>query len=804
MIQVLVKSSIRILRKQFTLSIVKITGLAIGMATFLMTSLYCIQEWSFDKQHPSWEKIYRYVHRVKSEDELQGFAFTSATTGPALKERYSEVEDFTRVFQIEVSLKSKDSDIGFVEKKFAFADANFLDFFSFPLRNGGDPKILHDPYSIILTPSAAQKYFGDADPVGRMLLLNGHIELKVKDVFKHDFRRSHMHFDFVTSFATLEAIKNHTIVSKQIPASLNLEHKGFNAFYTYLRLTSVGASESLESKFPAYIEEFRGKGRSERLKPTLQSLASIHLHSDLLYEIDKNGSQAIVLIYCIVGSLILLTAIINYINITTAEFFIRAKNVGLKKILGIDKSALLLSHLVETMVICAIAILAGGLLSIVLAPMVNSIMQTRITIFSKEAILPLVIVYMTTVILSGMLPSIQVLRQDALVAFHGHRKGKPSSYIRSSLVFLQLMTSFVLLSISLLIVRQTEYLLERDTGFDEEQIMVVNTAGMTPNERIGFKNKLSGNPDVSQVAMCSTPPGEPLFTFGLTLPGANGDEDRRITFYHLFVDETFLETLGVSVHEGRFFQEHFPGDSLNSFIVNQTGAEAITDSLIQNPIEIPNIYTGKTSRKTVVGVIDDFHFASFHTAIEPLIMEFNPNYARYLLVRFEPSKAKNIIEILEKTWKTDAPLLPLNYYFLDDSFATYYATEQRTKQIVVIVSLLAVCLASLGIFGTSLFVLQQRTREIGIRKLLGSATHELFITLFRPIFMILFLASVVGIPLAIWLGEEWLARYPYRTDFSVSILIISFLIILSVMLVTVSSYLMKIIRVQPAEVLRSQ
>lgn len=805
MIRLLIKSSVRILRKQMTLSVVKIAGLSIGMATFLVTALYCLHERSFDKQHSGWEKIYRYIHRAKSEDDLQSFAFTSATTGPALKGRYSEVEDFTRIFQIEVSLKCKDSDVGFVEKKFAFADANFLQFFSFPLRRGNDPKILSEPYTVILTPTSAEKYFGNLDPVGKTLLLNGLIEVTVKDVFSTNFSRSHMKFDFVASFATLEAIKNHSIVSKQIPASLNLEHKGFNAFYTYLRLSSAEDSETLVQKFPEFIEEFRGKGRSERLKPTLQSLESIHLSSDLLYEIDKNGSKAIVLIYIVVGVLSLVTAIINYINISTAEFFIRAKNVGLKKILGIDKGALLLGHVVETMVVCAIAIMAGGILSLVLIPSFNAIMQTQLNFFTTEAILPVLLVYATTVVLAGLLPAIQILRQDALIAFQGNWKtGRSSSYLRNSLVFLQLMISFVLLAIALLIVRQTDYLLQRDTGFDTGQVMVVNAAGMPPNERIVFKHKLMEHQYVANVSMCSTPPGESLFTFGLTLPGAGSDDDRRITFYHMFVDETFLETLGVDLHAGRFFDADVPADSLNSFVVNKTGAEAIHDSAMRHPIEIPNIYTGKPSRKTVVGIIDDFHFASFHTAVGQLILEYNPKYARYLLVRFHPSNAKAVIEILDRMWKEDASLLPLNYYFLDESFAKYYATEQRTKQIVMIVSLLAVCLAALGIFGTSLFVLQQRTKEIGVRKLLGSATTGLFILLFRPIFLILFAACAIGVPVAIWVGEKWLAHYPYRTDFSISILLISFTTILVVMLMTVSSYLLKIMRVQPADVLRSQ
>jgi putative ABC transport system permease protein len=304
--------------------------------------------------------------------------------------------------------------------------------------------------------------------------------------------------------------------------------------------------------------------------------------------------------------------------------------------------------------------------------------------------------------------------------------------------------------------------------------------------------------------MCSTPPGESLFTFGLTLPGSNGDEERRITFYHMFVDENFLEALGVEVHDGRFFNADVPGDSLNSFVVNQAGAEAIHDSLMTRQIEIPNIYTGTRSSKTVVGIIDDFHFASFHTTVEPLILEYNPMYARYLLVRFHPSHAKAVIETLDRMWRVDAPRLPLNYYFLDESFGKFYATEQRTKQIVIIVAMLAVCLASLGIFGTSLFAIQQRTKEIGVRKLLGSATSVLFILLFRLIFMIFFVACAVGVPIALWVGEQWLAGYPYRTNFSITILLISFTTILVVMLLTVSSYLFKIGRVQPAEVLKSQ
>jgi putative ABC transport system permease protein len=805
MITLLLKSSVRIIRKQVSLSAVKISGLAIGMATFLITTLYCIHEWNFDRQHPEWENIYRYVHRVKSGDELQSFAFTSATTGPALKERFSEVQDFTRIFKIEVSLKRKDSDVGFAEKKFAFADSNFLQFFTFPLRHGGDARTFVEPYNVVLTPSSAEKYFGADDPVGKTLLLNGGVELIVRDVFKEDFSLSHMNFDFVASFATLEAIKNHPIISKQIPASLNLEHKGFNAFYTYLRLTDPSVSASLVEKFPEYIEEFRGKGRSERLKPTLQSVASIHLHSNMLYEIDKNGSQNVLLVYMLVGGLILITSIINYINVSTAEFLLRAKSVGLKKVLGINKLSLLAGHAVETAVICTISMLLAGFLALLFLPSFNGIMQTRLNFFSADTILPFTCVYVATIFLSGFLPAFQILRQGALDAFRGDQKsGRTSHYLRNSLVFLQLLVSFVLLAIALLIVRQTHFLLQRDTGFDTDQILVVNTAGMGPDERVSLRDKLKSNTTIEDVSMCSIPPGDALFSVGITLPGTTGDEDRRLTFYHMFVDENLLRTLGVNVQEGRFFDSNLPADSVNSFVVNTAGAKAIEDSLMTRAIEIPNIYTGKPSRKSIVGVIGDFHFASFHAAVEPLMLEYNPRYTRYLLVRFQQSNAMAVIESLEKSWKEYAPTLPLDYSFMDDNFEKYYASEQRTKQVVMIVSWLAVMLAALGIFGTSLFMIQQRTKEIGVRKLLGSEISALFILLFRPLLLIFVIACWVGVPVSVFIGEQWLDQYPFRITFSADILILSFVIILGVIAITVSTYIVRIMRMQPAHVLKEQ
>ncbi|HNR06943.1 MAG TPA: ABC transporter permease [Saprospiraceae bacterium] len=804
MIAFLLKSSIRLIRRHQFLAILKLSGLAIGMATFLITALFVIHELTFDRQHPDFRRIFRYVHRVSSDNNLQQFAFTSATTGPALIERFQEVESFVRIFKSVVSLKRNDADVGFIEKKFAFADTNFLEIFSFPLRQGYDKDdILKDPYALLLTPDMAKKYFGQQDPIGKTLVLNGQIELTVKGVFRENFSRSHLNFDFVSSFSTLDIIKNNPIVSIQIPASLNLENKGFAAFYTYLKLHSSDQASTLIGKFPAFIEEFRGKGRSERLKPTLQSLESIHLHSDMLYEIDKNGSLKMILIYGIVGLLILAAAIINYVNISMAEFTMRSKGVGLKKILGISRSSLWLSHFMETLVLCFGGLLSGGLLAMLLIPGFNTLMETRISFFTFEMVILAGLIYVVTSILSGSLPAFQMGGQKALVAFKGSfQSTKTGLIIRNALVFIQLLVSFVLLTISMLIFLQIDYLLQKDPGFASDQIIVVNASSLSLDERRSIKTTLGTDKNVVSTSMCSTPPGEPLFTFGATLPGNSGDEDRRLTFYQMFVDEDFLSAMGLSLKEGRFFDGRISADSVNSFVINEAGAKAIGHQAISQRIEIPSMIPGVRIKKNVVGVIHDFHFSSFHSAVEPLLLEFNPQNAGYLMVRFNPVQAKNVIAAIEQAWKASAARLPFNYYFLDDGFARYYAAEQRTKKIVALVTLLTVFLASLGIFGTSLFTMQQRSKEMSLRKLLGSTAINLFALVFRPFLLGLVWASLVGAPMAVWIGNEWLRNYPYHTSFSYLLPVISFGLIAIIIFITLLFYLFRIIKMQPAVVLR--
>jgi putative ABC transport system permease protein len=801
MLHLLIKSTLRLLSRNVGMSVLKITGLAVGSAVFLLTTHFCLDEIHYDNFHPDADLIYRYVHRVKSDEDMQSFAMTNALTGSALKERYPEVHDFCRMVVPPLSVRNPRTDIGFNERHFAFADSNFLSMFHFPLSNG-NRQALREPLSVVLTPSMAKKYFGDEDPVGKTLIVAGELEFIVRGVFQEDFRMSHFNFDFVASFSSLDVFKNNPRIANQIPASLNLEKKGFNAFYTYLKLAPGSAAE-LEAKLPAFIEDFRGKGRSERLKPTLQSMRSIHLESNLLYEIDLNGSTLLVYVYFFVGALVLLVACINYVNISTAELLNRAKGIGLKKILGVTRSSLIVNHLGETGVITALSLGVGASLVIIASPLFNTMVNRNILFLDSTGWLLLAGIFFVTVLLAGLYPSFVIARARGLEAFRGTiHVSRASLILRNALVFFQLLVSFCLVTISLLIYFQLDLLLHKDPGFDSDQVIAVNAVAVTAEQRILFKEKLITLNGVEEVGMCSTPPGEALFSYGLTLPEHQGDEDKRVLVYQSYIDANYLKALGVALDSGRMFDPTNGADSTQYIVINSAMVDAMGPAVQTRTLNLPGL-VGDPSKKSVIGVFNNFSFASFHRAIDPLMLEYNPRQCRYYLIRFRGDGAAEVVKAIQKAWRENLPTLPLDYEFIDQRFARFYDAEQCQKSIIASFAVLAIGLAALGIFGTTLFVVRRRTKEVGIRKMLGSARLDLFTLLARPLLLLVAVASIAGVPPALYFGARWLEQYPYKIYFSPLLFLTAFGVMLVIVMGTIVYHFVKVTRVNPVEVLRN-
>lgn len=802
MIPVLIKSTFRLLSRNKILSAVKIIGLSVGSAVFLLAAHFCLEELQYDRQHPDAENIYRYVHRANTPEGLQSFAVTSATTGPALKERFPEVRGYCRAFAGRVSVRNPLTEASFNEGRFAFADSTFLSFFHFPLQTA-NPAAPTKPLAVILTPAMAKKYFGDHDPLGKTLLINGEIEFTVTGVFRENFKKTHFNFDFVASYESLEVIGNNPKVAGQIPISLNLQKKGYNVFCTYLKLVPGSAAE-LESKFPAFIEDFRGKGVSERLKPTLQPMTSIHLESHLLYELDQNGSRMTVFTYFAIGLVVLLIACINYVNLSTAELMNRAKGIGLKKILGIKASSLTLNHLAETALVTGISIVACMVIVTTGGDVFNRLINRQIAYLDTPGLLLLAGIFVGMVVLSGLYPALFIGRAKGLEAFRGEiRASRSGNGLRNGLVFFQLLTSFSLVTVSLIMYGQLDFLIHKDPGFDANQVMTINATAATFEQRMALKSKLLRVTGISHAGQCSVPPGEPLFSLGVTLPKNEGEDERRVMIYQSFVDEDYMSAMGIQLDSGRFFSASVPADSTGSIVINRAALDALGKDVLTTPIKIPSLVGASTpTSKTAVGVINNFNFASFHKIIEPLMLEYNPRRCNYVMVRLEGASSRGVMDAAEHAWKAIIPGLPFEYYFMDERFARFYDDEARQKTLIGGMSALAVALAALGLFGTTLFVVQKRTREVGIRKMLGSSRSGLLLLLVRPVTLLVILACAAGAPVAYLSGSKWLEQYPSRIMISPSMFLIAFVVVVAVVGATILYHFARLTRISPVDVLR--
>ncbi len=804
MLKFIFKSNFRLITRNKFISLVKIAGMACGTAVVLLTGRFCIAELAYDQQHPNYDRIFRYVHSVSTPEGIESFAFTSATTGPALKERYPEVESYTRVFRpANVSVSNIASDVSFNERSFVFADSNFFDLFHFPVAGRQKSDLLNTPYSVVLTPATAAKYFGTEDPLGQSILLNGELEFVVKGVLIDDIANSHFKFDFIASFSSLVAIANDPVVSRQIPASKNLEQKGFNAFYTYLLLADPQNAQSLEAKFPSFIEEFRGEGRSQRLKPYLQSLESIHLHSNLHYEIGVNGTIKEVYVYLYIGLITLLISCINYINISTAEFLKRAQGIGLKKILGVDRGLLMWAHFLETMMLSLFSILVGFITALALLPAFNNIVKRNLDLFSMEVVYLLGGIFVTILLVSGIYPAFRISQAGTMEAFKGTLLAKPSKLnLRNLLAGFQLTVSFCLITLSLLIFFQIDYLLTRDLGFDSDQIVVLNATSVEPDKRIAFKNSLVNNRNIPRIGMCSMPPGENLFTYGLTFSENEADEERRVTFFQSFVDSDFLEALGLNMTTGRFFHELNAADSDRYIVINHAAMVTLGDSALNKRFKYRDAFKNKEVDKSVIGVINDFNFASLHENVMPLMLEYDPLSSGYFLVRFDKMNAQGVLEDLRTAWRTNFPIIPFDYYFLDDRFQALYEGDQRQKSLITSIAIIAVGLAALGIFGSALFAAEQKSRQVGIRKVLGSNQLQLIMLLLKPTFLLVLVASLLGSPFALYFGASWLSQYPSRIDYSPAFFAIAFVLVALIVVTTILYHCFKLASINPIEVLR--
>jgi putative ABC transport system permease protein len=751
------KTAIRNLKRQKAYSFINIAGLSVGLACCILIVLYIHFELSFDRYHQNTDHIYRIIE-IEYKDGKQEFsASTPAPLGPALAREFPEISRSVRFFHPSWIEKWKISHKNrtFFEENVFFADPDVLEVFAFPLIQGSSKDALKEPHSMIMTEKTAEKYFGSADPLGEVVAVNN-VEIKVTGIAQDVPPNSHIRFDFLISYQTLESPGFRNIVYDM------LNNWRSHNFYNYFLLHEESSPSELEKKFIPFLEKRFGK--ISNINFCLQPLRDIRLHSrNYGYDITSDKSDiSYIYIFSAIALFVLIIACINYMNLTTARSSNRAKEVGMRKIIGATRLQLVKQFLGESVVLLFIAfIIAFALVSLVL-PAFNSLVGSGFVIDFQNLLYILGLVFIAALMLgvfAGIYPSL------FLSTFHPSNILKGTVFLglkkanfRRILVVVQFAISVVLIIGTLVIADQLNYCMSKELGFDREQVVVIPVRDYkTVNDFEVIKNRLLQNPEILSVARSSSLPGKTIGTGGF-LPEGNTWYPR----YSMFVDYDFIPTMGMEIIEGRNFSRDFSADLEDAYIVNET---AVKEFGWEQAVGKRLIWRGDRNRKgTVIGVLKDFHFKSLHQKIEPIIFHMLKGGFSYMTIRTSAENVLGTVDAIKKNCEEFNPNIPFEFFFLDENMNRLYHLENRMEKVSGIFTFLAVFIACLGLFGLASFVAEQRTKEIGIRKALGATSFSIVRLLSKEFLRLVTFSNIMAWPVAYYAMNKWLQNFAYRVN----------------------------------------
>ncbi len=807
MIRNYLRVALRNLRNYKAYSVINIVGLAVGIACCIAIMVYVRDELSYDRFNKFADRIYRprLLGRVNGHD--MNMALSPAAMGPSVYHDLPEVVAYTRLVKSgSTAVRYKDKT--FTEEKFFGADSTVFNVFTFPFVAGNSRTALTQPNTVVITESIAHKYFGNEDPVGKILKTGKQDDFIVTGVIKDIPQDSHLHPDFIASLTTMQDSRNPTWLS--------------NNYYTYFLLRRgvnlVEFQKKLDDEVVKYgspqlkaitgisLEQFRATGNKYGF--VLQPLTSIHLNSHLDYEIEANGDIMYVYIFSAIAIAILLIACINFINLATARSEKRAKEVGVRKTLGSIRSYLVGQFMSESILMSIIAVvLAVGIVELLL-PFFNRIANKSMSfhLFGNLLTIPVLVCFAIVVgIIAGSYPAfylssfhpIDVLRSDT-------RKGGRKSLLRSGLVVFQFAISIALLVGTFVIFAQLRYVQTRNLGFDKEETIVVSGTNDLSNQLQSFEDELRTNKAVVDLTNSNGIPGNQGGDNACRLEGTSENQYEDIQL--MFSDYDFAKTYKLGIADGRFFSKEHPSDSaavvVNEEVEKSFNAKGIVGRHLVFPGAGP---AGAELRFEIVGVVKDFNYRSLHEPIRPLAIRLFPKrgfIGRFVTVRLAPGDHLSTIAFIEKAWKKYAGDEQFSCNFLDENLQKLYAVDQRTSELAGAFSVLAIFIACLGLLGLAAYVTEQRTKEIGIRKVLGASVAEIVVLLSKQFVKWVLIANVVAWPLAYYVMNNWLKNFAYRIDMGFWIFVDSGILALVIALLTVSSHAIKAAIANPVESLR--
>jgi putative ABC transport system permease protein len=808
------KLAVRNLFKRKGYSLLNILGLAIGMTCCLLIFQYVSYEKSYDK-FPAKEKQ---IVRLRLDSYQQGkLAWQSAVVypaiGPTIKKDYPEVEDFCRLLPNDLVLVNANTNAKFRETQGYHADPSAIKMLGVQMLSGDPDKALNEPNNIIISETMAKKYFGISEAVGKQLQIPGSNRdrsFQITGVFKDHPHNSHLRINYLTSYATLVSqLKANGDTSNAAQTSF-----GWYDFYTYLQLKSGIEGKELESKLPAFCDRYinsQERNKVNNLKYTLSiiPLSDIHLYSNYKYEAGVNGNGRAVSFIFLIGFIIMSIAWINYINLSTARSVERGREVGVRKVLGAGKNQLVRQFLVESLLMNCMAVLIAFVVFNFLSPTFNQLMgreEPAVIVMSNAYWLWFIILFVSGTLLSGLYPAFVMSGYNPVSVLKGAFKNTSKGLLlRKGLIIAQFGISVILIAGTIIVLRQVNFMRHQDLGFNIDQTLVLDGAAtlrdsVYMNTYQPFKEELLRQTGIQGVAASTNVPGQEIFwTTGVKRMSPANSES--VILHHLGIDYDFIPQFQLKMMSGRNFSKDFPTDEnaaiLNEMAVSAFGFKDPTEAVGQKLIR-------RRDTLIVIGVVQSFHHQGLQKAIDPQVILLVPDSRNSYSIKLSSADMPKTIATIENIWTRHFPDDPFNYFFLDDFYNQQYQADQRFGKVFTLFAMLAILIACLGLLGLSSYNILQRTKEIGIRKVLGATTQKVVYILAKDFLILVMIAFVVAMPFTWWIMHNWLQEFAYRINIDWWVFLIAGAIAIAIALITVSFQAIKAAIANPVKSLRTE
>lgn len=800
MLHALFTTFLRNLGKNRFFSAINIFGFTLGISSVILILLFVLSELSYDRFHDKAGQIYRLNIKAMIGDTRINQTYSSARNFTEMTARFPEIETGVKFMDLNNAV-IRAGDLSFSESVVMFSDSTVFDVFTLPFILGNPRNALNRPNTVVMSETGARKYFGDANPVGKNIEMDlpymGKVNFEVTGIIRNIPENSHFHFDLLGALVTFTDL-------------INSDGWSDNNFKSYFLLKTGTSAPHLESKFTDYVIESVGAENYEKYIAQgnswnffLQPLTSIHLKSDLNGEFEPNGNIRYVYIFSIIAFFVLIIACINFMNLSTARSVRRAREVGIRKVVGSTKGQLVRQFLGESLIMAissmVLAILAVKLVLPVFSDWLGRDLSLKLF---TEPLLLLTLGSLTIIIgtLAGLYPAfvLSSFRPTKVLKVQSG-SDKKGTGLRNILVIIQFGASIFLISGTLVIHRQLSYIRTKDIGFNKNNLLIVRTPPSFASVSSAFKEDLLRNPGIESYSTSSSVPG-----FGFTNLGFGAEKvERSFALNVISCDPDYLKTFGLSMADGRFFSNEFPTDS-TGIVLNVTAVKALG---MKDPLGSKMKTSGNSPVNfKVIGIVSDFNYESVRSEIRPIGLVFQNGSLdlspEYLSIRFKPGMEQQVKQAAGTLWEKFLPGMPFRYSFMDDDYNQLYRNEIQTSQVFTLLAILAMIVSVLGLLGLAAYLAQQRTREIAVRKVFGAEVRQIMSLLTWKFTRLILVSFIIACPAAWWVMSQWLSNFVYRIPLSAWIFLSSGVVALFIAIITINAITYRAAATNPAEGLK--